>query len=325
MKRRILLPLGMLAVGAGVAALREARRKSPPSLQGRIFYRLMRPMMRGKPDAIPELRQFMTRQMQRMPVLPGTRFEAVIAGGIPAEWITPATVTGDRVVLYLHGGAYVTGSVADYRGLNSLLAAAAECPVLAVDYRCAPEHPYPAALDDALAAYRWLVANGTAPDQIVIAGDSAGGGLTLATLLALRDAGDALPAGAALLSPWTDLAGTGVSIHTQASADPVLTWAFLDRMAGLYAGAADRRDPLVSPVYAGLRGLPPLLVQVGSAEILLDDSTRLAAQVDAAGGAVTLHVFEGMWHVWHVMGDFMPESRAAFEQIGAFVRQHTAQ
>jgi acetyl esterase/lipase len=222
------------------------------------------------------------------------------------------------MILYLHGGAYALGSINVHRELLARLARATHMRVLAVDYRLAPEHPYPAALEDTAAAYRWALDAGCAPSRIVVAGDSAGGGLALATLAALRDAGAPLPAGTVCLSPWLDLALTGASIRTKASVDPVLSREALERYAGLYAGEHARTHPLISPLYADLRGLPPLLIQVGTDEILLDDAVRGAEKARAAGVRATLDVVEGMFHVFQMVG-VLPETRRALERIAAFV------
>jgi acetyl esterase/lipase len=192
---------------------------------------------------------------------------------------------------------------------------------LVIDYRLAPENPFPAALEDATAAYRWLLKSGFKPEQIVIAGDSAGGGLSLSTMVSLRDAGDPLPRGAVLLSPWTDLAGTGESIKTHAEIDPWLNADNLIPFAALYFGKEDGRHPLVSPLYADLHGLPPMLIQVGSDEILLDDSTRLASRAQAAGVEVKMEVWDGLWHVWHIFASQLPEGQKAIEDLGRFARQ----
>jgi dienelactone hydrolase len=196
--------------------------------------------------------------------------------------------------------------------------------VLNVAYRLAPEHPHPAAVEDAVAAVRWVYAQGFAPARVAIAGDSAGGGLTLATLLALRDAGDALPAAAVCISPWTDLAATGESLRTKASVDPMVTEGPLREMARAYLGGKDARTPLASPLYADLRGLPPLLVQVGDAELLLDDATRLASRARDAGVDVTLEVWEEMFHVWHAFAEILPEAQRACERIAAWLEPHLA-
>jgi acetyl esterase/lipase len=246
---------------------------------------------------------------------------AVDAGGVPAEWLVPPDAAAARVLLYVHGGGWISGSARAYRGLAGHIAHAAGARALSIDYRLAPEHPFPAGLEDALAAYRWLLANEARPEQVVIAGDSAGGNLTLAMLIALRDAGDPLPAAAACLSPATDLALTGETWQSKAKADLALDAGAARKMASSYLDGADPRTPLASPLYADLGGLPPLLIHVGTEEILLSDATRLAEKAEAAGVDVTLDIWPGMWHVWHMAYSLLPESRRAVEQIGAFMRQ----
>jgi len=232
--------------------------------------------------------------------------EAVSAGGVPAEWIVPPGAAGDRVILYLHGGGYVMGSINTHRAMIARIARASEAKALALNYRMAPEDPFPTAVDDATAAYRWLLAQGYKPGKIVISGDSAGGGLTLATLLALRDAGTPLPAAAVPISPWADLEGTGASVETRAAADPMVDKAGLLRMAGMYAGDSDPKNPLISPIYGDYKGLPPMLIQVGDAEILLDDATRVAERARSAGVKVELEAWPEMFHVWHVFAKILP-------------------
>jgi acetyl esterase/lipase len=244
----------------------------------------------------------------------------VTAGEVPGEWVEPPGASARSVILYLHGGGWTLGWTSVHRRLVALLCRAAGMRALAVDYRLAPEHPFPAALDDCVAAYRWLLENGAAPRDVAVAGDSAGGNLTLTTLLSLRDAGDPLPAAAVCLSPMTDLEGTGASFRT--NDDVAVTAEFALAMARHYAGGRDLRLPLLSPHHGDLRGLPPLLVQVGGDEILLSDAERLADQARAAGVAVRLEVWPGMWHVWHVLSPFLPESRQAVEAAGAFLREH---
>ena len=248
--------------------------------------------------------------------------EAVSAGGVPAEWIVPPNAANDRVILYLHGGGYVMGSINTHRAMIARIARASEAKALALNYRMAPEDPFPTAVDDATAAYRWLLAQGYKPGKIVISGDSAGGGLTLATLLALRDAGTPLPAAAVPISPWADLEGTGASIETRAAADPMVDKAGLLRMAQMYAGDSDPKNPLISPIYADYKGLPPMLIQVGDAEILLDDSTRVAERARAAGVKVELEAWPEMFHVWHVFAKILPEGQQAIDRIGEYVRAH---
>ncbi|MEZ5377524.1 MAG: alpha/beta hydrolase [Acidimicrobiales bacterium] len=246
----------------------------------------------------------------------------VDAGGRPAEWIETADADTSRAVLYLHGGGYVAGSIDSHRNLTGHLAQAAGCRVLALDYRLAPEHPHPAQVDDAVAAFRWMVGQGLAADNVAIAGDSAGGGLTAATALALRDAGDDLPGAIVCISPWVDMEFTGESMTTRADADPMVSPGSIAPMAGMFLGEhGDPHDPLAAPLHADLAGLPPTLIHVGDAEVLLDDSTRLAAKAEAAGVDVTLEVWPEMVHVWHASAGYVPESDAAIGAIADFLRQ----
>ncbi len=224
--------------------------------------------------------------------------------------------------MYLHGGAYQLGSPATLRHLVAMLAAAAQAQALSVDYRLAPEHPFPAAVDDAVAAYRWLLAAGRDPASVAIAGDSAGGGLTLATLVALRDAGDPLPAAAVAISPWTDLALTGESLRTRAGADVMVKPAGMPESAALYLTGTDPRHPYASPLYADLRALPPLLIQVGDAEVILDDSTRFAARARTAGVDVTLEIWDEMPHVFQAFAGLLPEADQAVARIGSWLCEH---
>ncbi len=250
--------------------------------------------------------------------------EKVSAGGVNAEWIAAPGATADRVILYLHGGGYVLGSVNTHRAMISRIARASNARALAIDYRLAPEHPFPAAVEDTIAAYRWLLAEGYQPRKIVIAGDSAGGGLTIAALLAIRDAGLSMPAGVVPISPWTDLEGTGESVRTRAAKDVMVTQDNLASSAKQYYGTHDPKDPLVSPLHANFRGLPQMLIQVGDAEILLDDATRVAARAKAAGVQVELEVWDEMPHVWHVFAKLLPEGQQAIDKIGRFVIARTS-
>jgi len=249
------------------------------------------------------------------------RFTPTAAGGVPAEWVAADGARSDRAVLYLHGGGYCIGSIRTHRQLATDLSRAADARVLLIDYRLAPEHPFPAGLEDAVTAYRYMLDSGVEPARAAIAGDSAGGGLTAATLLALRDRHFALPAAGVCLSAWVDLTLSGASIETKDSVDPIVHRDGLDRMARAYLGGADPRTPLASPLFADLAGLPPLLIHVGSAETLLDDSTRFAERARAAGADVTLEVWDDMVHVWHAFTFILPEARQALERIGAFLRQ----
>jgi epsilon-lactone hydrolase len=228
-----------------------------------------------------------------------------------------------RTILYLHGGGYYFCSPQSHRSITFGLAPRAGADVFSLDYRLAPEHPFPAAVDDALAAYRQLLAAGRPAASIVIAGDSAGGGLALATLVALRDAGDPLPAGAVLYSPWTDLATTGASFRSNDGRDPMFRGDVFARIAPLYLGTASATHPYASPVYADLRGLPPLFMLVGSTETLLDDTLRVADRARAAGVSVECEVARGQPHVWPIYAPFMPEARRALDDTARFVRRVT--
>ncbi|MHA1604977.1 MAG: alpha/beta hydrolase [Candidatus Freyarchaeota archaeon] len=248
--------------------------------------------------------------------------EPIDAGGVPAEWITTPEAEARYAILYLHGGGYVAGSIKTHRDLASRISRTSKARVLLIDYRLAPEHPFPAAVEDATTAYRWLVsAGGIEPNNLIVTGDSAGGGLTVASLVNLRDEGDTLPAGAVCLSPWTDLACTGETLRSKAEVDPFITPEGIEFMARVYLKDADPKNPLASPLYADLKGLPPMLIQVGTSEILLDDSLRLADRAKAAGVNVELDVWEDMIHVFAAFAAFAPEGRQAIERIGEFVKK----
>jgi len=251
----------------------------------------------------------------------GTTVDPVDAGGVPAEWVVAAGADTDRILLYLHGGAYQIGSPATHRRMVALLSGAASARVLSVDYRLAPEHPFPAAVEDAVAAYRWLLAGGTDRGVMALAGDSAGGGLALATLVALRDAGEPMPAAAVVMSPWTDLALTGESLQTRAAADVLIKPAGMAETAEAYLAGQDPRHPYASPLYAELHGLPPVLIQVGDAEVILDDSTRLATRARDHGVDVTLEIWDEMPHVWHAFAGLLPEADQAIERIGSWLTE----
>jgi epsilon-lactone hydrolase len=280
----------------------------------------------GPPPAdIQEFRTKMESMTTAMPIAPDVQCTPVNAGGVQAEWIVVPGAADDKVLLYLHGGGYVAGSVNTHRDMMGRFSRAAGVKVLGLNYRLAPENPHPAAVEDATAAYRWLLANGTKANRIVIGGDSAGGGLTLATLVALREAKDPLPAAAVCLSPWTDMECTGESMKTKAAVDPLIApGETLENMVKMYLGGKDPRLPLASPLHADFTGLPPLLIQVGGREVLLDDSTRVARRAEAAGVKVTLDVWEEMIHVWHLFAAVLPEGQQALEQVGKFIRERTA-
>jgi acetyl esterase/lipase len=244
------------------------------------------------------------------------------AGGVPGAWIVPSGLEPKRTVLYLHGGGYNAGSITSHLPLTSNIALAAKARVLAIDYRLAPEHLFPAAVDDALAAYRWLLKESAQANHIVVAGDSAGGGLTLSLILLLREKGLPLPAAAVCLSPWTDLTCSGESWKTNGKVDFMLKKGSTFNAAKLYLGDADPRSPLASPLYADPAGLPPLLIQVGSEEVLLSDSTLFAEKARLAGVDVTLENWKGMQHVWQFTASMLPEARQAVNRIGEFILQY---
>ena len=257
------------------------------------------------------------------PVSPDVKVERVTAGAAPAEWLRPPSARAGHVVLYLHGGGYVIGSPRSHRHLAAAIAGAAGTDALLLDYRLAPEHPFPAALDDAVAAYRWLLDQGIAAEHIAVAGDSAGGGLTVATLLALRDAQLPRPAAGVCISPWVDLTCSGGSYQSKAGVDPIVRQAGVAEMARAYLGTTDPRSPLASPLFADLRGLPPLLIHVGSDEVLLDDAIGLAERAKAAGVDTTLEQWDRMIHVWHWFLPLLDEAQAAVESVGGFIRART--
>jgi epsilon-lactone hydrolase len=248
--------------------------------------------------------------------------EPVSAGGVPGEWVSAPGADPGRNVLYLHGGGYTIGSIKTHRCLAGWVSRAAKARVLIIDYRLAPEHPFPAAVDDSLAAYRFMLDSGVKPARTVVAGDSAGGGLAVAAVLAIRDAKLPLPAAAVCLSPWVDMEGTGESMKTKADVDPMVGPNLAD-MAKAYLGDKDPRTPLASPLYADLKGLPPMLIQVGTAEVLLDDSSRLAQRAREAGVEVVYEPWENMIHVWQIFVPMLDESKQAVERIGEYIRSKT--
>lgn len=293
-----------------------------PSPELQMVLDLLRTSMPIDPEAsIEKMRANMAAATTTMPLPEDVEFEAVTAGGVPAEWTRAPGAARDRALLYLHGGGYCIGSIATHRQLVAGLSRASGAQVLSLDYRLAPEHPFPAAVEDATAAYRWLLTQNPRPERLAIGGDSAGGGLTLAALLALRDAGTPLPAAGICFSPWTDMTGSGGSMHTKAAVDPMVQKDGLLRMAAAYLGDTDPTTPLASPLFARLSGLPPLLIQVGTAETLLDDSTRLAARVRDAGGDVTLEKWEEMIHVFQAFAFVLPEAREAIERAGGYLKE----
>ena len=244
----------------------------------------------------------------------------VSADGVPAEWLAAPGARADRAVLYLHGGGYVIGSIKSHRYLMQNVSRHSGARTLGLDYRLAPEHPFPAAIEDATKAYRWLLAQGIEPGRIAIAGDSAGGGLTMATLLSLRDQGVPLPAAGVLISPWADLTGSAGAVTARAASDPMVKGDGLFSLAGKYLNGADPKNPLASPVFADLTGLPPLLIHVGGREILYDDSITLAANARKANVPVALVDQPDLFHVWHAFAPMLDEGQRAVEQIGGWLQ-----
>ena len=240
--------------------------------------------------------------------------------GLYTEWLTPDDRMDGKVMLYLHGGGYVVGGCDMHRQLVSHIARAGRIQALLPEYRLSPENKYPAAIEDAVGIYRTLLARGTQAENIVFAGDSAGGGLVMATLLSLRDAGEPLPAAAILLSPFLDATASGESMQSRAMQDPWFHEEHILRIADLYCEPQQRRDPLVSPVFAHVGGLPPLYIQVGDDEILLSDSERIADNIIAAGGEIRLEIWPEMWHVFQMFVGKMPESGRAINKIGNYIR-----
>jgi len=285
-------------------------------------------MLRANPPIqgsnVLEMRAAMDAMTAGLPRPEGVRFEPLQVGELAGEWTVAEGADPDRAVLYLHGGGYGIGSIASHRATVAALSRAARMGVLNLGYRLAPEHPFPAAVEDAVAGFRFLLSRGLDASRLAVAGDSAGGGLTAATLLALRDKGGPLPGAAVLISPWLDLTQSGESYRTRAEQDPLVKKSMLDEMARSYLAGADPTDPLASPLFGNLAGLPPLLIQVGTAEVLLDDSRRFVERARAAGADVEIETWEDMVHVWHAFALILPEAREAIESIGIFLRRRLA-
>ncbi|HEY4345149.1 MAG TPA: alpha/beta hydrolase [Parvibaculum sp.] len=249
-------------------------------------------------------------------------FDQTTLGGVPTERISAPGSRANAAIFYIHGGGWVAGSPKNHRPLTWRLSRQLGVPVYAPDYRLAPEHPFPAGLDDCLAAWRALLDTGLPASSIVIGGDSAGGNLTLALALRLKDEGLPLPAALVCLSAATDLASTGSSFTTNAKADALFIPEMMGTVEARYFPGGDARNPYLSPLYGDVAGLPPTLFQVGATEMLLDDSTRMAEKMKAAGIAVTLEVWPKVWHVWQLMADQLPEGEKAIQNIVAFVKKY---
>ncbi len=277
---------------------------------------------RARPTGAAERRERLDDFGRALGVPEQARLEPIQIGGVPAEWSTTPEADPARAVLYLHGGGYMAGSIVSHRYVAIEIGRAARARTLAPGYQLAPEHSYPAQLEDALAAWQYLRDQGFAPENIAVGGDSAGGNLTLALLLALRTRGMPLPCCCWLVSPWSDLTASGATMQTKAGVDPMIQRPYLLELAQAFAGGKDLGDPLVSPQLADLAGLPPLLIQVGSEETLLDDSVTLAGRAGAAGVAVTLEVWPDMIHAFPMFFPRVAASRRATAGAGDFMRRH---
>jgi monoterpene epsilon-lactone hydrolase len=286
---------------------------------------VVRGLLSAKPRPVgwEERRQRIEEVGSVSPVADDIKLEAVQLDGFSAEWSIAPGSDASRVLMFFHGGGYCSGSILSHRRLVTEAGRAAGIRTFAVAYRLAPENPFPAAYDDAMTAWRFLLAQGYSPANIVVGGDSAGGGLTLALITRLRDAGEALPACGWLISPWTDLTLSGETLATKDSVDPLIHRGYLNELADAYVPAGiGRADPRVSPLYAHLKGLPPLLIQVGSAETLLADATRMATAAGAADVPVTLEIWPHMIHAWQLWNAQLKAGRDALSSAGAFMRRY---
>ncbi|HYK00409.1 MAG TPA: alpha/beta hydrolase [Thermoanaerobaculia bacterium] len=273
------------------------------------------------PDDVAEAR--VLYDSQGPPVADDIGMELVDIGGMPGRLLTPPVADARRAVLFLHGGGYVYGSFASHGGMAAEIARDAKCAALQLQYRLAPEHPYPAAIEDACAAYEWLLER-YEPEQVAFVGDSAGGGLVMATLAMLKSSGCPMPAAAVCISPWVDLEATGESYVDRQALDPMIDRPLADFLAGLYVNGHDRRSPYVSPIHADLHGMPPLLIQVGEREVLFSEARQLYEKALASGVEATFEEWPEMVHVWHLFYPTLTAGRQAIAQVGAFIREKTA-
>ena len=287
----------------------------------------LRAVIAGRKRAaeIPQMRRDIDQRGRDFGLQGDVVVEPIEANGVRAEWTSTPGADASSAILYVHGGGYVIGSLDSHRHLAAEIGRAAGARTLAVDYRLAPEHPFPAPVEDTVAAYRYLLSSGIQPARIALAGDSAGGGLVVGAMLAFRDAGLPLPGCGWCISPWVDMEALGASFTDLAETDPTVQKANILAMAEWYMGGADPRHPHAAPIYGDLRGLPPLLIQVGAAETLLDDSLGLARLAGIANVTVDLQIWPEMIHVWHLYHPMLTAGRRAIEAGGGFVRNHTAQ
>ena len=279
------------------------------------------------PDMTPEAaRAFLEKAMKYMPALPKkTTVETLTIAGLPGEKISAPGADPSRAILHYHGGVYVMGSAATHRNMAAHLSAQAGAPVFLPEYRLAPEHPFPAAVEDACHAYGWMIEQGFSPDRIALCGDSAGGGLVLASMMALREEQGPMPAALATISAWTDLAATGASLVDNLHDDPMLNGEMVAPAAEIYLAGHNARDPLASPLYGNMEGLPPVLMMAGQSEVLRDDTTRMAEKLKAARVDVTVELWPAVPHTWPIFAGRLPEGKAALKIIGDFFQSHWAE
>lgn len=270
---------------------------------------------------INQLREETATASTLIPLPENTKFKRILAGDVYAEWITCGDVDKDKTFMFIHGGGYYRGSIAATRATVARISAEAKVRCLSIEYRLAPEHPFPAAIDDTYTAYNWLIKEGLNPKNIIVSGQSAGGGLCLALLLKIKENNNIQPKGAVALSPWTDLSQSGKTMITNANIDPVISKKYLDRMANLYLYKTSSNTPLASPLYGDLSGLPPMLVQVGSAETMLDDSKRFVQKAKEAKVDVEIEVWKDMFHGWHGSAHILKDAEKAIKSIGLFCRK----
>ena len=293
------------------------------SVRARFWRMLLRRMFKRQPMTIAEYRATGRQNARFLNRIPNdVTVEDVWIDDLHAEWISPSGGEPDRVVLHLHGGGYVTGGIDSHQAMCILMAQTLKMKILLPEYRLAPEYPFPAALEDALKSYRWLLARGCKSSDVILSGDSSGGGLALAAVLSVRDANEPLPALVVCMSPWADLTLMGQSHIANAEKESVLATDVLKGWALAYTNQAGLHNPLVSPVYGDFKNFPPLFIQVGSDEILLDDARTLADKAGADGVDVTLRIWEGMFHAWQVLGRLIPESKKAFEEMKELIHVH---
>ena len=255
-----------------------------------------------------------------IPLPKNTKFKRILAGNVYAEWISSGEVDNDKIFMFCHGGGYYRGSIASTRATVARISAEAKVRCLSIEYRLAPEHPFPAAMNDTYTAYNWLLNEGINPKNIIVSGQSAGGGLCLALLLKIKENNGSQPRAAVALSPWTDLSQSGLTMKKNKNIDPVISKKYLDRMANLYLSNIPNTSPLASPLFGDLSGLPPLLVQVGSSETMLDDSKRFVEKAKEAKVDVQIEVWKDMFHGWHGSAHILKDAEEAIKSIGLFCK-----